>query len=90
MELIQKLMAAINANNGQCPLVEEALTDAVDFVMQKTPKEKKPSIEVLTVLGRTRIQMTDGADVVCLEVSQKTLRELVQEFETVLEMARED
>lgn len=87
MGLVEKIGAAINANNGQCPVIEEALTEAFDFVMAKTPKDWKPSIKVQSVFGQSRIEITDGVDVVSLDVTRKGIEQLIEEFSTVLEMA---
>jgi hypothetical protein len=87
MGLVEKIGAAINANNGQCPAIEEALTEALDFVMAKTPKDGKPSIKVQSVFGQLRIEMTDGVDVVSLDVTRKGIERLLDEFNTVLGMA---
>lgn len=87
MGLVEKISAAINANNGQCAVIEDALTAAMDFVMAKTPKDGKPSIKVQSVFGQSRIEMTDGVDVVSLDVTRKGVEQLIEEFETVLDMA---
>jgi hypothetical protein len=87
MELVEKIGAAINANNGQCPVIEEALTEALDVVMAKTPKDRKPSIKVQSVFGQSRIVMTDGVDIVSLDLTRKGVEQLIEEFQTVLQMA---
>lgn len=87
MGLAEKIGAAINANNGQCPVIEEALIGALDFVMEKTPKDGKPSIRVQSVFGQSRIEMTDGVNIVSLDVGRKGVEKLIEEFQTVLEMA---
>ena len=87
MGLVEKISAAINANNGQCAVIEDALTASLDFVMAKTPKDGKPSIKVQSVFGQSRIEMTDGVNVVSLDVTRKGVEQLIEEFETVLEMA---
>lgn len=87
MGLAEKISAAINANNGQCPVIEDALTAALDFVLAKTPKDGRPSIKVQSVFGQSRIEMTDGVDVVSLDVTRKGVEQLIEEFETVLDMA---
>lgn len=87
MNLVEELGAAINANNGQCPVIEAALTKALDFVLAKTPKDGKPSIKVQSCFGQSRIEMTDGVDVVSLDVTRKGVEQLIDEFQTILDMA---
>jgi hypothetical protein len=40
--LIAEISAAINANNGQCSIIESALINAMDFAMSKTPQDEEP------------------------------------------------
>jgi hypothetical protein len=87
MNLTKKIAAAINANGGQCPVIEEALIESFDFVAARTPADCNPSIEVLSVFGRARIKITDGLSMVTLDVSPEGVKRLIQEFETVLNMA---
>lgn len=87
MGLAEKIGAAINANNGLCPVIEEALIEALDFVTAKTPRDGKPSIKVQSVFGQSRIEMTDGVDVVSLDVTRKGVEQLIEELEAVLGMA---
>ena len=87
MGLAEKIGAAINANNGQCSVIEDALIKALDFVMAKTPKDSKPAIKVQSVLGQSRIEMTDGANIVSLDVTRKGVEQLIEEFKNVLDLA---
>lgn len=90
MDLTQKIGAAINANNGQCPVIEDALVNAMDFVMARTATECKPSITVQSVFGQSRIEMTDGVNVVTLDVTREGVRRLIGELTKVVRAVDDD
>ena len=87
MDLMQQIGAAINANNGECPVIENALVNAMDFVMSKTPNDAKPSLKVESVFGQSRLEVSDGVNVVTLDIALKGVKQLIDEFVKVLEVA---
>lgn len=87
MDLMQQIGSAINANNGECPVIENALVNAMDFVMSKTPRDTKPSLKVESVFGQSRLEVSDGVNVVTLDIAPKGVKQLINEFVKVLEVA---
>lgn len=66
MDLTQKIGEAINANNGRCPVIEEALVEALDAVVAIAAKDRSSAMhEAWLMLESQRqdvIESFRGAD----------------------------
>ena len=49
--------------------------------------QHKPGLTVLSVLGQARIEVSDGENSISLDISRKGVERLIDELQTVLEMA---
>ena len=85
-QLINEISAAINANNGECAVIEEALTKSLDLAMRFSGNGK-PSISVFSVLGESHLIVTDGVNTVKLQLTKTGVEDLINELQTVYDMA---
>lgn len=88
-QLIEEISAAINANNGKCAVIENALTKSLDLAMRFCG-DGKPSIKTISLLGESFIEVSDGVNTVKLQVSKEGIDQLIGELQTVHSMADED
>jgi hypothetical protein len=51
------------------------------------PREPKPGLQVTSVFGHSEITVTDGENVVCLQITKPGIQQLIDELQAVLEMA---
>ena len=51
------------------------------------PREAKPGLQVTSVFGHSELTVTDGENVVCLQITKPGIQQLIDELQTVLDMA---
>ena len=85
-DVIESIGKAINANNGQCVVIEDALTKAMDLALRFSGGGK-PGLKVESVFGQSRLEVTDGVNVVKVDISAEGIRLLIKELQEVWMMA---
>ena len=85
-DLIKSIGAAINENNGQCPVIEDALTKAMDLAL-RFRGGGKPGLKIESVFGQSRLEVTDGVNVVKVDISPAGIQRLIGELQTVSDLS---
>jgi len=85
-DIIKSRGKAINSNNAQSVIIDDALTKAMDLAL-RFRSNGKPGLKVESVLGQSRLEVTDGVHTVKVDISAEGIRLLIKELQAVWMMA---
>ena len=82
---IESIGKAIEANNGQCAVIDDALTKSMDMALRY--RGGKYGVQVVSVFGQSRLTAMYGVNVVTVDISVDGIEALIEEILTVWDMA---